>query len=312
MLIGYAMFRVGWIGSGTLSDLTGILINAVIPCAFILAMTRSFTPGDFLQGAKLSAVVGGFIGVSFLIGTAWFRVMPGGSRAKERSVTAMMMIPNSVYLPLPVILALTPDALQDTATVYISIAALPSTLVLWSAGVLLLNRGSSPSLKSRLKMVLNPPLLSVLAGIALALVPGVREAARGDPGAFAPLKTVFSIMGYLALMLSPLAMLVLGGLIAGGRGTGKARLRFVAPLLGIRLVLVPAVVYALIRSGILNIPALAGTVLLTTAAAPPATNLALIARRCEGEWELVSKLQLIAHLAALATLPVWLALGLGL
>lgn len=312
VLLGFIMVRRGWIGEGTMSDLTRFLIDAVIPAAFILAMTRSFTFELLERGGVLALVATGWILLSWLFGTLWFRVFPGRSPSRDRAVTAMMMVSNSLYLPLPVILAVTPPHLHDQAIVYISIIAVPSSLAMWTAGVLLLGGSGVPSVRQRLKLVFNPPLISLIAGILLTLVPGVREAARGENGAFVPLKSLFSAAGYLSSLLSPLAMLILGGMIASGMGRGEAGLRNSLPLVIIRLLLVPAVVYGLIRWALPGLPPLAATILLLVSAAPPATNHALVARRYHGEWELVASLQLVVHLAALVTLPLWLSLGLNL
>ncbi len=310
VLSGYLMVRWKWISSQSLSDLTRILINIVIPCSFILAMARSLDFTIFRQGMTLAMVATGWIIASWAFGIIWFRVFPGGSVSRQNSVTAMTMISNSIYLPIPVLLAVMPSELHDQIIVYISITALPSTVFMWTAGVLLLSGSSRPETSERLKLMFNPPVVSLFVGILLTFVPGVRSAALGDPGAFLPLKTVFSVMGYLAGILSPLAMIILGGMIASSRRTERLRLRYIMPLIMVRLIVAPAAVYLLVKTGVLNLPALAYTILIVVAAAPPATNHVLIARRYNGEWELVSSLQLIVHIAALVTLPLWLSLAL--
>jgi malate permease and related proteins len=312
VLTGYLMVKWKWISSQTLSDLTRILINIVIPCSFILSMTRSLDFTLFRQGLILALVATGWIVASWIFGIVWFRIFPGGSKSREKSVTAMMMIPNSIYLPIPVLLAVMPASLHDQIIVYISITALPSIVFMWTAGVLLLSGSSRPETRERVKLMFNPPVVSLFAGILLTFVPGVRSAALGDPGAFLPLKTVFSVMGYLAGILSPLAMLILGGMIASSRRNQRLRLSDIAPLIMVRLIAAPAAVYLLVKTGALNLPAVAYTILIVVAAAPPATNHVLIARRYNGEWELVSSLQLIVHVAALVTLPLWLTLALNI
>ncbi len=310
VLLGYLMTRRGWISPGTLSDLTRVLIDLVLPCTFILAMARAFTPEFFGNGAILAAVSAGWVLAAWLFGTVWFRLFSSGHPTMDRSVTAMMMVSNSLYLPLPVMLAVTPEALHDRAVVFISMVAVPSIIANWTVGVALLS-GTGPSARERLKLLLNAPILSLFAGILISFIPGVREAARGEPGAFVPARALFSVMEYLGRILSPLAMIILGGMIASGRSAGRVRLRFSVPLIAVRLVLIPGAVYLLVTQINTGLPPLALTALLLAAAAPPATNHALIARRYNGEWELVSKLQMVVHAAALLTLPLWLSLGLG-
>ena len=311
VLAGYVMVRRNWLASGTLSDLTRFLVDAVIPCAFILAMTRSFSFEFLHQGLVLAVVVTAWIILSWIFGSVLFHFFPGNSPSRDRSVTAMMMISNSLYLPLPVILAVTPQSLHDQAILYISIAALPSIIIMWTAGVILLGGNNRPTGRARIKLMFNAPILSLIFGILISLIPGVREAATAQPGSLFPLRMVFSAMDFLSRLLSPLAMLILGGMIASGRGRGKVPLRYAVPLICVRLLLVPAAIYLLVRSGVTGLPALASTVLILVAAAPPATNHALIARKYNGEWELVASLQMITHIAALLTIPFWLSIGLG-
>ncbi len=312
VIAGYVMVRRGWLRRETLTDLTRLLIDLVIPATFILAMTRSFSPDLLEQAGVLALVSLGWILLSWLVGTGLYRALPGESRSRDRSVTAMMMISNSLYLPLPVILAVAPESLGDRAVVYISIISLPSMVIMWTLGVrLLAGKGGGEVDGSGGGRILNAPIVSLAAGILLSLIPGVRETARGEPGGFAPLGTLFSGMELVSALLSPLAMMILGGLIASGRGGGRVPLRYLVPLAAVRLLLIPAGVYLLIRSGLTGVSGLAATVLLLVAAAPPATNHALIARRYGGEWELVARLQLLLHLLALVTLPLWLSAGLA-
>ena len=193
VLLGYLMTRRGWISPGTLSDLTRVLIDLVLPCTFILAMARAFTPEFFGSGAVLAAVSAGWVIAAWLFGTVWFRLLPSGHPSRDRSVTAMMMVSNSLYLPLPVMLAVTPTALHDRAVVYISMIAVPSIIANWTVGVALLS-GTGPSTRERLKLLLNAPILSLFAGILLSFIPGVREAGRGEPGAFVTARALFSVM----------------------------------------------------------------------------------------------------------------------
>ncbi len=310
VLAGYILVRRRWISQDTLTDLTRLLIDIIIPSAFILSMARSLS-GELLGDGLTLALIGAiWIVFAYTLGTLFFRLAPGPSAPKNRAVTAMMMIQNGIYLPLPVILAVTPPAMRDQATVYISIAAIPSIGLMWTLGVLLLSGRHTPGFREQLRLMFNPPLIALLAGIAVAFIPGIPEAARGVEGSFRPLRMLFSVMGFLSQMLSPMAMLILGGFIAGSRRTERCAMRHVLPLIIVRLFLIPGLVYLLIRSGRIDLPPLALTALLLIASAPSATNASLIARRYDGEWEFVASMQLIIHAVALFTVPVWLSLGL--
>lgn len=311
VLIGYLIVRRKWISNETLTDLIRILIDVVVPCTLILAMARTFTV-DYFRQSLIPATIGtAWILAAWLFGWVWFRFFPGDTVQQERSVTAMMMVSNTIYLPLPVILAVTPPELRDPATVYISITAIPSIILMWTVCVLLLAGSKRPTRREQVKMMLNAPILSLIFGILLTFIPGIREAARMEPGSSTLLKTLFSVMNHVNGMFSPLAMMILGGLIAASRGTGRPKWRYVVPLVSVRLILVPATVYLLLRCCLPPLPAPAHTILILVSATPSAVNHSLASRRYNGEWELVSALQLVIHIAALFTLPLWLSLGLA-
>lgn len=309
VVLGFLMVRRKWIREETLSDLVRFLVDVVIPCTFVLAMARSFSVDILEEGLVLILFSSAWIILSWAGGSLLYRILPGGDPQADRSVVAMMMISNSIYLPLPVILAVTPGAMHDKAVMYISMISFPSILFMWTVGVKLLGSDAALTTGDRLKRVFNPPIVSFLFGIALSFIPGVRESARGLDGGIAPVETIMSVMEFLSRMLSPMAMIILGGMIAGVGSIRKTPVRYVVPLILLRLLLVPAAVWAVASN--VSIHPLAATVLILVSAAPPATNHALIARRYGGKWKLVSALQLAVHLAALLTLPLWLSLALN-
>lgn len=309
VLLGYLMVRRSWIRQETLSDLVRFLVDIVIPCTFVLAMARSFSIDILKEGIVPVLFSSSWIVLSWAAGTLLYRIVPGGDPQADRSVVAMMMISNSIYLPLPVILAVTPVHMHDRAVMYISMISFPSILFMWTVGVKLMGSEEAPAAGERLKRVFNPPIVSFLAGIALSFIPGVRESARGVEGGIAPVETIMSVLEFVSRMLSPMAMIILGGMIAGVGSIRETPSRYAVPLVLIRLLAIPAAVYTILSN--MSIEPLAAIILILVSAAPPATNHVLIARRYGGKWKLVSALQLAVHLAALLTLPLWLSLALS-
>jgi len=309
VLLGFLMVRRKWIRDDTLSDLVRFLIDIVIPCTFVLAMARSFSVEILEEGLVLILFSSAWILISWAAGTLLFRFLQGGDRQSDRSVVAMMMISNSIYLPLPVILSVTPQHMHDQAVMYISMISFPSIVIMWTAGVKLLGKATELTAADRLKRILNPPIVSFFVGILISFIPGVRESARGIQGGIPPVETLMSVLEFVSRMLSPMAMIILGGMIAGAGSIRDIPSRYVIPLILVRLLAVPLAVFAVIMN--LSLEPLAATVLILVSAAPPATNHALIARRYGGRWRLVSALQLAVHLAALLTLPLWLSLALS-
>ncbi len=311
VLLGYFFVRWKWLDQHTLTHLTRILIDGIVPCAFIVAMVRGLNRSVFGVGATLMLLVSSWTLGAYVLCMLLYHLFPSTRRSEDRAVTAMTMIQNGIYLPLPVILAIVPPEQQDTATVYLAMAIIPLILLQWTLGVTLHSGKQAPDTRERIKNIFNPPLISLVVGAGLSFVPGFPEAALGDPTASLVLRMIFSAMQFVGQALTPLAMIMLGAFIGSSHALGRIRLRHLTPLIMIRLIAVPGTVLALMVSGWINLPAPAGIILAVEAAAPPATNHSLIARRYHGEWELVSSLQLVVHVAALITLPIWIALALN-
>jgi predicted permease len=119
-------------------------------------------------------------------------------------------------------------------------------------------------------------------------------------------------MEMVGAAMAPLAMILTGALVAQCRIRHALRFRHVAATLAFRFVIVPGVVLALLRAGDVPATPLVALVLMVQAAAPPAMNTALVARRYDGEWEVVSALLLVTNLCALVALPVWMAVAMKL
>ena len=311
VFLGYWFIKRNWIDQSTLNSLTKILIDAVIPCVFIASMVRSI---DWEMVQSSSAIIFSVLAWnlgSYLVCHLLYQWKPSGKKSEDRAATAMSMVQNGIYLPLPVALALAPEHLKGQAALLVAMAVFPAIVIQWSLGVNLLGR-ELPTLKDRIRNILNPPMMGLMTGILLSFIPGMRPAALGHPDSLLILRILFSSMDFIGQALSPLAMLLLGAFIASGKVTGRIRFRHILPIILLRLILVPAMVYWVIRFQWIHLTSLAAVILILEAAAPPATNHSVIARRYGGEWELVSALQLIVHIAALFTLPVWIALAMQL
>lgn len=309
-LLGYLFVKRNWLKQATLSDITRLLIDGIVPCTFMVSMTRGLNAQMFKHSYLIPITVLVWILCAYLLCRLWFWRLPADKASEDRAATAMTIVHNSLYLPLPVALAVTPQAVHDEITIYIAMATFPSMVIQWTLGVNLLSGLASPSLKERVRLVVNLPLIGFFLGIGFSMLPGFPEAAQGSAEASFIVKLIFSAMSFVGTALSPLAMIMLGAFIASTSLRGKIKARHVIPLIGIKLLGIPFVIVLLLRSHMVSVPTLGALVLILEAGAPPATNHSLVARRYNGEWELVSSLQLVVHAVAMISLPLWLALAL--
>jgi len=110
--------------------------------------------------------------------------------------------------------------------------------------------------------------------------------------------------------MPPLAMILTGALIAKCELRRAISVRRVLPVLAMRFLITPGLVLLAIRGGLLPVSGLPAFILMLVAASPPAMNLALAAKRYDGDWSIISGVQLVASLVALAALPIWMSIGL--
>lgn len=312
-LLGWFAVRKRLVGDEGVTSLTRLLVDVVAPATIIIAFLEGLDIETIDQVAVvvLAMVVALLAGLVFgWLGTKLWR---GGSAAEDRAVWALAASHNGVYLPLPLMLAIIPAEMRTQAVILVGGVFLVLATTQWTLVVYLLRgaaqrEAASADWKAMLLAPFNMPVLGVLAGLALAFVPPLRDAARSGGGPIV-LGVALDAARLLAGAMSPLAMIVLGMLIGQCRIRGRLRARTLAIVAGTRYLLVPLLFVWLLGWGPLSFASpLMALALVIQAAAPPGTNLSLISRRYGGDWETVSSVLLVTYAMALLLVPAWAAL----
>lgn len=314
-LAGFISIRLRFLSDEGLSGLTRLMIDVVVPAMLCHAMVRGFSMETFREASPLILGPALYIPLTVFLLLAIFRFLPGGSPGTDRTIAAMSALPNSFYVPLPLALAVTAPDQHILVGVLIGVGVFAINPFQWTLGTWLVmgDQGSGKrEWRQSLMLTFNGPVLGVVLGALLALIPGFAEAARGEPESFAPLRMVFGAMGVVAQAMPPLAMIIVGALIAQCRIRHAFALRGLVPVLLFRFLLVPGIIVLLLMWNVIPADPITAFVLLLVAAAPPAMNLALAARRYGGDWETISGVQLLSSLVALVVLPIWMTIGLHL
>jgi len=286
-----------------------------VPGALASSMMKGFNLQVLDEVSPLILLPTLWIPLSVIGCLLWFRYHGGGRPGADNAATAMAAIQNSFYVPFPIAYALTPPQHHTYVAMLVGISVLPVSLLQWTMGVWLVQGDRSKiqvGWRQSLMYALNPPVVGIVGGALLSLVPGVSAAANHEPGSYAPVRMLIGAMDMIGKAMGPLAMLMVGAVIAQGQFRANFSFRLLLPILLFRYVFVPGIVYALLRAGLIPATGLVAFVLLLQAASPPAMNLTLAARRFGGEWEVLSSLMVVANLLALVALPPWLAAGLTL
>jgi predicted permease len=311
-LVGFVGARRGMLTDEAITGLTRLIVDILVPAALIIGMVRGLNPRTL---ADSGVIIGAMLVITFAglaFGTLATRLWRGRNRREDHAITALSSFQNGLYLPLPLMLALTPARDHAVVTVYVGAAVLVLSSTQWTIGVWLLRSGRQPhdqGIARSVSNVVSPPVMGIMVGAVLSAIPWFRDAAQGIP-APAPVEVFVKAAEFLAGGLPPLAMVMLGMLIGKTSLRANLRVRAIAIPAMMRFVVAPAIMLAGLRLGwIPASSALVAMVLMAQAASPTAVNLSVAARRFGGDWELLSAALLPIYLLSLVALPLWVALG---
>jgi len=291
--LGFAAVRLRWVPAEGVAPMGAVVVRLALPALIFLTLAQA-PPAETINPALLAAYAAGTVatmGLCLLAARAL--ALPAAASA---TVLLGVALANSGFLGLPVTQALF-DA--ETAGRVLAHCLLVENVLVIPAGLaaLALAQGQrAGGLALWAGLVRNPLLVALAAGLAvaalgLALPP--------------PLRTGLEM---LARLSAPLALLVIGGMLAGLTATGGAA---AVGLLALgKLVIHPAATWAALALVPGPVPPALATGAVIFAAMPMVTIFPLLAAR-DGQGQMAAMGLLVATLGSFATLPVVIIL-LGL
>jgi len=166
---------------------------------------------------------------------------------------------------------------------------------LWSVGKYMVTAGENERIK--LKELLNPPLIASLGSILIVL-------AGGAPFIPSAIMIPVDFIGQAAI---PIATIVLGATLGSVSVRQLPPFADIIKVIGIKLVLVPALVILLLShtQWLINYPLIADLLVLQASVAP-ATLLIVQVRKYGGNAQEVGSMMLITYTVCIFTIPAWL------
>ena len=192
MAVGFVFGRLGLLADSTLSQMSGILLNVVIPATMIATFEVERTAEvDRQLLASFAALAGTY--ALYMVGSG---LLFRGQAEERRGILRFASIYGNVgFMGLPLI----QSALGGAAAMTAAMSLVVFNVVTFTHGIALIGGREAMSAK---KIVLNPGTLGFLAAIALYLT-GWRL-----PG------PVSAAVGHLGHLNTPLPMLIIGGQMA--------------------------------------------------------------------------------------------------
>jgi hypothetical protein len=306
-LAGFLIFRPAWSQKRLYPAALFLTLNVLFPLYFVRRMPQGW---DTAVSAGWGWMVGFFLlGVGTLAFYAWLarRLVRRLPVEQPSQWILLFAVHNAGFIPLPIMEIFAPEAV----TVYMFFYLLAFNLVFWTVIANVVQREGGA--KGKL-ITINPPLLGIVVGLLLAIT---------DLYEYIPELLQVPIEWAAAIALDA-ALVILGGALAGiPRADLRVKKEFVHFSL-IRLVALPAVVFALVSLPLWSrIPLFAESpellwgmrlVLVLQAAVPPATN-SMIATRAFGTERQVhytASGMITSYLFSAVTIPLFLAASLAL
>lgn len=278
LLIGYFLFRKKLIGISGSADIGRMLLHIVMPAAILKAYMTSYTP-ERLIGLVLS-----FLAALLALLLAIFisRIFFKKEQAIERFGAAFS---NAGFIGIPLVQM----TLGEEAVFYISSFVALLNILQWTYGVFILTGDRNTFSFQKLRT--NPVILSFLGGLILFFLPVTLP------------DLLTGMIGSLAAMNGPLAMIVLGTYLAqvSPGSLFKEKLAYRSSF--VRLILIPLLTIVLLGFFPAEYHTLKLAVLIA-ASAPIGSNVAIFAQLYGQDYTRAVKEVCLSTLLCMITLPL--------
>lgn len=303
---GYVLARMKLLTIPASRTLAAVFAGFTLPCMALEKFLTGFSPSLVAEWYWLPISAIGIIAIGVVV------ALPLGmavARPKIREFTAVGSMNNAGYVPLAMAQLLFDDpALRDHFQMLIMIYVLGMSPLLWSLGVRLIGR--SGDVDRLHKVLLNPMFMTIcfclfvcLTGLNKPFLPVETAGGSMIAGPWAWVLRPAQIAGGATI---PLAMLVLGASLAHVPKGTKLQWRSMLAVTAVRLMIVPAIVVPI--AVMLPLPPEIRYLICLESCMPPATALAVQARRFEGDSNWVGHHMAVCYVAAALTVPIVLTI----
>ena len=283
MMIGYYLYKKKLVSAGGSADIGRILLYIVMPAAILKSYLADFSR-ERLEGLFVSFLAAL---LSLLLSIAAARIAFSKEQGIERFGAAFS---NAGFIGIPLVQM----TLGEEAVFYVSSYVALLNILQWTYGLVTITGDRSLISVKRLRT--NPILLSFLAGIALFLLPVSLP------------ETAENVVGTIAAMNGPLAMIVLGVYLGQVplRSLFSGRVVYRCTL--VRLIVIPVLTMALLFVFPEKYHMLKLTILIA-ASAPVGSNVSIFAQLYGQDYMQSVKEVTLSTLLCIITLPLILGIA---
>ena len=291
MLAGLFFRKKNIISAEGKKTLTDLVIYLILPCNIVKSFMIEFNV-EVLKSFGLVLIIS--IGIQVLCAIL-AKVLYRHVQAERKAVLQYgTIVSNAGFLGNPVAEGVFGSIGLALASVYL----IPQRIVMWSAGVSYFTAQERADKKDVFKRVVTHPcIIAVVIGVVFMLtqvkLPAFLDSALRD----------------LSACNTAMSMLVIGTILADVKAKEMLD-KSVFLFSGLRLIVIPVLVYAGCR--ICHVEALATGVSVLLAAMPAATTTAILAAKYDGDAVFAGKCVVTTTVLSLLTTPIWSLLLLRL
>jgi len=281
--LGFSARKHGILDKTSVHWISHILVTVAIPALTISSMQVPYTAQNVAIVGRTLILAFGYYLAAFVFGLIVCRFIPA-TREETGVFRFMLVFPNVGFMGIPVASAV----LGPGALFYVILFNLPFNLLVFTIGVWLLAQGRRE--KPGLLLLLTPGFVASLIGLALFVA-----------GYDIPFP-VDTLLDWVGKTTTPLAMLMVGALLATlplSRLAGDWR---VALITFLRLIILPVLAFFLLAPFVHD-PLLLGTVVLLIAM-PVAANTVLLSEEYGVDATLASQGVFLSTLLSLLSIPL--------
>lgn len=285
-----------WFGKTGMDFLSRFTVEATLPAYMFYNIYRDIGSRKGLL-ELLSKLPVTFFLILFIIGLAaiasrLFGIGPG----RRHTFTAACGFPNVVFIGFPVIQALWGEGITSVGAVYY----ISNTILFWTVGVWLLQKDGksreiqSVSFLSNLRMLISPPIIGMLLGMAAVFFE-------------IPVPDLFlKPLSMISQLTSPLSLIFIGSVI---RNMDLASVRLgkdMAAALFMRFFVVPAASVVFLK--IMPISVLMRQVFFMLSTMPAMAQMGIMARQYDSDYEFACTIITLTTIISMITIPLFMFL----
>lgn len=284
VVVGYIMFKVKMINEDGTKQMSAFLLKVVAPMILIAAYQREFDKDLFGQWIIMFAAVLLTYFIHIIAAELIYR--------KKTSVYAenrlSIILPNNGFMAFPILQALA----GETGIFFGSVSVITLTVLIWSYGVKLMKPEEKLDIK---KILLNPGIIGFVGGVILFCSPWKLP------------NSVYTAVNAIGSINTPLAMIVLGALLAQTDLKNELKKFCYYKLAFLKLILLPLVM--MVVFAFIPMPQNIRLVGFICSVTPTATAVSMLSQLYDRDYRYATNVVVIITVLSAITMPLILSLG---